>query len=139
MLTNSNFKQCPNGHYYDIQLSACPYCDNQTYYKLCSNGHYFRGHLNICPYCGETAKGETARIPDESECLPNDYIVVNDHYYMLNADGKTVSFICWSKKARDIYFDYYQFFNWYVEATLDDFNEDTKKELDYYDKIRIPS
>lgn len=27
---SSNFKKCPNGHYYDSSLSACPYCPSAT-------------------------------------------------------------------------------------------------------------
>lgn len=30
MNSNPNFKKCPNGHYYNAQLSSCPYCNNEN-------------------------------------------------------------------------------------------------------------
>ena len=30
MISNANYKKCPNGHYYSVQLSACPYCNSEN-------------------------------------------------------------------------------------------------------------
>ncbi len=51
LFTETNYKKCPNGHYYDEKLSACPYCDNQSPYIMCSNGHYYPIELDSCPFC----------------------------------------------------------------------------------------
>ena len=49
----SDYKKCPNGHYY--QGNHCPYCKIQkkTYYqvKVCANHHAFDSGLNVCPIC----------------------------------------------------------------------------------------
>lgn len=52
----SDFKKCPNGHYY--QGDHCPYCkiqkktNNQS--KVCSNHHAYDSELKICPICNST-------------------------------------------------------------------------------------
>lgn len=48
----SQFKQCPNGHYY--QGDNCPYC--KTYYKnnivkICNNHHAYTLDYPYCPIC----------------------------------------------------------------------------------------
>ena len=104
----------------------------------CSNGHYYRKSLNVCPYCGSALERGNTCLPNELKCSSKDYIVIKGHYYRLNSDGKTASFLCWSKVAWDIYRKYLSFHDWYIEATLDDVNEIAKEEA-YYAKERIQS
>lgn len=60
----SDFKKCPNGHYY--QGNHCPYCKIQkkTYYqvKVCANHHAFDSVLDVCPICDSTI------VVDEYDC-----------------------------------------------------------------------
>ena len=40
---NANYKKCPNGHYYSVQLSSCPYCvgnndEEATKFQPTNNG-----------------------------------------------------------------------------------------------------
>ena len=84
----SDFKQCPNGHYYEGD--HCPYCPPQKPFKLipfidcvfdnvpvfhvkvCPNMHGYEANLSLCPFCGSevvVAEGEkkvggTCRIVD---------------------------------------------------------------------------
>ena len=62
----SNYKQCPNGHYYNEEYDTCPYCNTskkeQRFVdwgssstpnsKVCPNNHAYVGGV-ACPYCGE--------------------------------------------------------------------------------------
>ena len=79
---------------------------------------------------------KTISLPTEPWCIYSDYIIIEGHYYMLNSDGETASFICWSKEAWDIYHKYHRFLNLYIEAALDEFDY-YKEDLDFFDKKRI--
>lgn len=152
---NKRFKQCPNGHYYSEKLDSCPYCNNmrtlepdmdpqkhtpQNYnFKQCPNGHYYSVNLERCPYCGSMAPTAKPFHQEEPWCFPTEYIIDEEgHYFMLNSDGKTASFICWSKEAWDIYHKYKQFYDWYIEVSLDDAQEVKRQEV-YFDTVRIKS
>ncbi len=58
----SEFKQCPNGHYY--QGDHCPYCGtgeksrkttSSSMVKVCANHHAYITKLSRCPICDSTA------------------------------------------------------------------------------------
>lgn len=57
----SEFKQCPNGHYY--QGDHCPYCGtgeksrkttSSSMVKICANHHAYITKLSRCPICGSS-------------------------------------------------------------------------------------
>lgn len=62
----------------------------------------------------------------------------NGHYYRLNSDGKTASFVCWSKEALDVYHDYMRFYDWFIECALDDVQE-VNRQIEHFAVVRIKS
>lgn len=105
----------------------------------CPNGHYYSENLKYCPYCGSMAPTAKPFHQEEPWCSPSESIIDDDgHYYMLNSDRETASFISWSKEVWDIYHDYMKFYDWYIETSLDDAQE-VKRQEAYFDTIRIKS
>lgn len=49
----SEFKKCPNGHYY--RGDKCPYCQPKEFHltKVCPNGHGYSDKDKACPFCGD--------------------------------------------------------------------------------------
>lgn len=86
----NQFKQCPNGHYY--QGDECPYC--KTFFLRGTTGFSLsRPYLNIYPRDAV-------------------YVRYNRHIYVLTSD-RTASFMCYSEAAFHLYEDYY---DWMIEA-----------------------
>lgn len=109
-------------------------------FKTCPNGHYYPENLNSCPYC-HSIEDKTRPFPPETEgeepwCPPCDYIIIHGHYYMLNSDKETASLLCWSKDAWDIYHEYLEFYDMYIESTLDEADY-YKSKYEYYNQIRV--
>lgn len=106
-------------------------------FKLCSNGHYYSVNLEYCPYCGGQSVTAKPFSQEEHRRFSSEYIVDGKgHYYMLNSDGKTASFVCWSKAAWNVYLDYMRFYDWFIECTADDVQE-AKHQEEYFDTVRI--
>lgn len=121
------------------KVSNTPTSDAQPTGRFiqCSNGHYYTEYLERCPYCGSVSSMTETFYQDELWCHPSEYIIDDKgYYYMINPDGETASFLCWSKAAGNVYHDYMRFYDWSIECTIDDVQE-VKRQEEYFDTVRI--
>ncbi len=121
------------------KVSNTPTSDAQPTGRFiqCSNGHYYTEYLERCPYCGSVSSMTETFYQDELWCHPSEYIIDDKgYYYMINPDGETASFLCWSKAAWNVYHDYMRFYDWYIECTIDD-AQAVKRQEEYFDTVRI--
>ena len=108
-------------------------------FKVCSNGHYYSVNLEYCPYCGGQSVTAKPFSQEEHRRFSSEYIIDGEgYYYTLNSDGKTASFICWSKAAWGIYQEYMRFYDWFIECTPDD-AEEVKCREEHFAVARIKS
>ena len=124
---SSNFKKCPNGHYYDSSLSACPYCpssnatadpnETHTYPDSYDDGKtrpYFEGatqNESSAGYAKTVVDGQGAPAPEAPKASANktQFFGGDDA-----AEGEPV------KR------DYRKLVGWLVSYTIDDAGVDFK-------------